>query len=387
MTQALSLPVSAPVPEEYATEFDAENPSTYGQHVDLHRSLHGRERHHRRAHRLHARQGDQDGPQPELGRRGTDFRPAYLDSIDDPGGLRPTPPRRRARSSTASATVNGDITPPPNVIKEAATEPERGGPADADPERRQPLHLAQHARSRRSTTSTSARRCSRTPTATRCATRAAASWSGPVATHFIPPEMPGLRGGRRRRRRPGARLPRQRPRAIRSSRPKYMQEGRLRERQVRGRLHGDDGRRRTPHPTRRPRRSSRHSSRSSASTSTCASSARDIMYTRFCSSPTRQPNVCPNVGWLKDFNDPPSPCSTSASTATRSTRSTTPTGRCSTIPEVNEATRGAPAASNDPDERAQAWGEVDTQITAHGARDPLGLGQPGQHPGRPTSPA
>ena len=31
--QALSLPISAPVPEEYAKEFDAKNPSTYGQYV------------------------------------------------------------------------------------------------------------------------------------------------------------------------------------------------------------------------------------------------------------------------------------------------------------------------------------------------------------------
>ena len=29
----MSLPISAPVPEEYAKEFDAENPSTYGDNV------------------------------------------------------------------------------------------------------------------------------------------------------------------------------------------------------------------------------------------------------------------------------------------------------------------------------------------------------------------
>ena len=29
----------------------------------------------------------------------------------------------------------------------------------------------------------------------------------------------------------------------------------------------------------------------------------DIMYTKFCSTPSNAPNVCPNVGWLKDFND------------------------------------------------------------------------------------
>src|SRR5262249_5552978 len=31
--QALSLPVSAPVPEEYAKKFDAQTPSAYGQYV------------------------------------------------------------------------------------------------------------------------------------------------------------------------------------------------------------------------------------------------------------------------------------------------------------------------------------------------------------------
>ena len=29
----------------------------------------------------------------------------------------------------------------------------------------------------------------------------------------------------------------------------------------------------------------------------------DIMYTKFCSTPSNAPDVCPNVGWLKDFND------------------------------------------------------------------------------------
>ena len=30
------------------------------------------------------------------------------------------------------------------------------------------------------------------------------------------------------------------------------------------------------------------------------------MYTKFCDSPKNQPNVCPNVGWIKDFIDPQS---------------------------------------------------------------------------------
>ena len=85
---ALSLPVSAPVPEEYAKPYDAENPSTYGDPPGGHRPVHDRERRRGRAHRLHAEQGDPPGPQPELGGLGRRL-PARLPRRDhDPGGLR-----------------------------------------------------------------------------------------------------------------------------------------------------------------------------------------------------------------------------------------------------------------------------------------------------------
>ena len=31
---------------------------------------------------------------------------------------------------------------------------------------------------------------------------------------------------------------------------------------------------------------------------------RDAMYTKYCQVPRDQPDVCPSVGWLKDFADP-----------------------------------------------------------------------------------
>jgi len=34
--------------------------------------------------------------------------------------------------------------------------------------------------------------------------------------------------------------------------------------------------------------------------------ANDIMITKFCAVPANQPQVCPNAGWIKDFNDPQS---------------------------------------------------------------------------------
>ena len=131
--QALSLPISAPVPEEYAKQFDAENPSTYGEHAvftgpymvenDAEGEL----------------TGYTPGKEIKMVRNpnwdpDTDCRPAYLDSITS----------RRASRDTASASrkilsgrpqVSGDFPPPPTVLKDAATA-SRAGPDGREPQRR-----------------------------------------------------------------------------------------------------------------------------------------------------------------------------------------------------------------------------------------------------------
>ena len=63
-----------------------------------------------------------------------DFRPAYLDEITIQEGFADTVSASR-RSSTGSAQVNGDFSAPPTV-DQAGGDLGRGGPADADPERR-----------------------------------------------------------------------------------------------------------------------------------------------------------------------------------------------------------------------------------------------------------
>ncbi len=68
----------------------------------LHRPLHGRERpRDRRADRLHAGQGDQAGPQPELG-SGHRLAPRLPGRDHLPGGVRGHRRRRRGRSSAAT---------------------------------------------------------------------------------------------------------------------------------------------------------------------------------------------------------------------------------------------------------------------------------------------
>ncbi len=97
---ALTLPVSSPVPEEYAKKYDAKNPSTYGENqvaTGPYMIKH-----------VHAEQGDRPRSQPELelGRR----LPSGVPGRDQgPGGLRrhglrvEEDPHRSAAWSTATS--------------------------------------------------------------------------------------------------------------------------------------------------------------------------------------------------------------------------------------------------------------------------------------------
>ena len=213
---ALTLPVSAPVPEEYAKEYDAENPSTYGEHQVSTGPYMIENDAERRAHRLHAEQGDPPGSQPELGGLGRGL-PARVPGRDhDPGGLRrhglgvEEDPRPAAPRSTATSPT------PPSAIKQAATEGEPGQltltpsggnryialntqtaavrrhqrPQGRDRER-EPHGPAQHARWRADRTGRDPLSCRRTSPASRkrADSRAPASTSWPTRT-AIPSSRP-----------------------------------------------------------------------------------------------------------------------------------------------------------------------------------------------------
>ena len=97
MIQALSLPISAPVPEEYAKKYDAENPSTYGEHQVA----------TVRPELRHGKLRLQPGKEIKLVRNpnwdpNTDWRPAYVDKIDIQEGFADTDVGRARRSSPAA---------------------------------------------------------------------------------------------------------------------------------------------------------------------------------------------------------------------------------------------------------------------------------------------
>ena len=109
---ALSLPVTAPVPEEYAKTFDSKTPSQYGPK--------------QAATGPYMIQSYQIGKQMVLVRNpnwnaSTDYRPAYADRIEFSLGNEDTTVAAR-QILNGKGSLNGDFVPDPPVLKQAVTQ-------------------------------------------------------------------------------------------------------------------------------------------------------------------------------------------------------------------------------------------------------------------------
>ena len=227
---ALALPLSAPVPEEYAEKFDAENPSHVRPEPGRDRPVHDRERRVGQGDRLRGRPPHPPRPQPELGRRAPTTGPAYLDEIEMPQGNDDTTVASR-KILDGESMINGDFSPPTRRSSSRSLT-QQEGPARARAERRRPLHRDEHD-------DQAVRRRQRAAAVIAGFDREAMRLTrggeliGDIPTHFIPPELPGFEeaGGLEG---PGIDFMSQ-PRRRRGAVRRVLQEGGLRLRQVRGR--------------------------------------------------------------------------------------------------------------------------------------------------------
>lgn len=117
---ALVMPITVPVPEEYAKEFDAKNPSTYNEHVaftgpyQVENDAEGK------------LTGWKPGKSIKVVRNpswdeNTDFRPAYLDSWEVQEGNDDAAVASR-RILQGENLVQGDGAPPAQVLKQAVQQ-------------------------------------------------------------------------------------------------------------------------------------------------------------------------------------------------------------------------------------------------------------------------
>jgi len=358
---ALSLPVSAPVPEEYAKEFDAENPSTYGENSvssgpymiendpktgELTGYTPNKEIHLVRNPNWEASEAD--------------FRPAYLDEIIIQEGFADTVSASK-KVLDGSAMVNGDFTTPPTAIKQAATEGEEGQltltpsggnryvalnteiPPFDDINLRKAVIAAANRVDLRNTRG--------------------GELTGPVMSHVLPPEFPGFEeaGGLEGPDLDYLATPEGDPElAAEYMRAAGFESGKCEGAECEITMVGDDA------PP-------------GADTAAVVESqleelgfdvdyqkvTHDIMYTKFCSVPDNAPPVCPNVGWLKDFND-----GQSMIDVTFNGENVVPENNSNwpqlDVPEINDAINEAKLI-DDLDERNQAWADVDTMIMEQAA--------------------
>lgn len=367
---ALSLPASAPVPEEYAKTYDAESTSTYGTNqvatgpymiqndcVDESGKIVDE-------NCTGELTGYEPGKQIKLVRNpnwdeNTDWRPAYLDSINIEEGFSDTVSATR-KVLTGSHSVNGDYGLPAASVEEAATKyPDQLTVTTSGGNRYVALNTSRppfdDINIRKAVIANSDRVALR-------ATRGGAL-IGDVATHFIPPGLPGFDEAGGVAGPQGAEFDFvQSPEGDPEVAAKYMKEAGFSSGKCEGSvceitMVGDNA-----PPGKDTAEVLKHQLEQLGFDISFQPVEHNLMYTKFCSVPANAPEVCPNVGWIKDFQDGQSILDVPFNGEGINPQNTSNWPQLND-PKINKALTDLRSVS-DPDERPQALGALDDQITA-----------------------
>lgn len=360
---ALTLPASAPVPEEYARQFDAKNPSTYNTHVVATGPYMVR----------NDKAGNTVGYEPgrsiELVRnpnwdRATDRRPAHLDGI-------------RMRTNASDSNVSSrqvlagshmvlDGNPPPAILKRVVEEiPEQGARLPLGGYRFLPINTTikpfDKLDVRKAVLAGFDREAARL-------VRGGAT-TGPLATHFLPPGIPGYTeaGGARG---PGYDfLSDASPKGDQALATKYMKKAGYRS----GRYTGKETFLLVA-PSRAPERGVAEVAQAQLEELGFRIRLRlvpeDAVFTSWCQVPPRKVLMCAGgLAWLKDFPDPqPMLQPVFDGNAIVETAGNSNFSQLDD-PKVNAAMQRAAMLTGQA--RADAWGAIDRAILADAPAVPL----------------
>ncbi|HSE46126.1 MAG TPA: ABC transporter substrate-binding protein, partial [Gemmatimonadales bacterium] len=365
VAQMLSLPVSAPVPEEYAREFDAKNPSTYGQYVAFTGPY---------MVENDPESGELTGytPGKEItlvrnpnwdGEATSDWRPAYLDRIVIQEGF--TDPASASRKILrGDSQVTGDFPVDRSVLQEAAEESEPG-------QLQLPIiagyrHIALNTQVppfddinvRKAVLANSDREALRN-------TRGG-ELIGQVATHYINPDFPGFEesGGAEGFGLDFLANPNGDPElAAEYMRKAGYESGKCEGSECEISMVGDN-----ITPGKRTAEEFKGQLEDLGFKVNFRPVDHTIMYTRFCSVPEQQPEVCPNVGWIPDFRDPQALLDVPFYGPTIDPENNSNWPQLN-VPEVNQAIEEARLVE-DTQERDEAWAEVNRLVSEQAAAVP-----------------
>jgi peptide/nickel transport system substrate-binding protein len=358
---ALALPLSAPVPREYALRYDRRQPSTYAMHqvatgpymveLDRHGSAVG--------YRPGVRIGLVRNPNWD---RATDERPAYLDEIEiREGNADPALATRRILRGREMAS--GDFTPPPAELERALAKfrdqlalPFVNGTRYVTLNTK--LKPFDDINVRRAIVAGFDRQAMRL-------TRGGSSVAS-LATHFIPPGTPGfVEAG-------GARGPPvdylANPAGDLDLAARYLRKAGY----ASGRYRGDDEIFMVGVTGGNDQRAAEVAQQSLTRLGFKVKlrlATVDVVVTRFCGTPSAHVYVCPNALWARDFADPQTMLD-----PTFNGDNIVPRGNVNIseldVPVVNRAMAKARLLV-DETARAKAWGAIDRMITEQAAAVPI----------------
>ena len=345
---AMSLPLSSPVPQGYAAKFDAKTPSsTYGQHqLDT---------------GPYYISSYQAGKQIVLSRNpnytaGSDFRPAYVNQIVIQEGFSDTNSAVR-KILTGSSMTNFDFSATGPSLKLAATQYQKQ------------LSLTPAGGNRYITLNTSKPPFNNINT--RKAVIAASNrnalrdtrggpLAGGLATHFIPPGIPGFQQAG------GVAGPStldfiQHPNGDPALAASYMKKAGYSSGKCTGNCTV------TMVSDNTPPGSNTAQVFKAQLTALCFNVQlhpveHAVMYTKFCNVVANTPNVCPNVGWIKDFNDGQAMIDVPFNGATITGSPTNNSNQAQlNNSAINQALDSAKYIT-DPTQRAAEYGKIDDTI-------------------------
>ena len=350
---ALALPISIPVPKDYAQEFDQGKQSTYGEHqvftgpYMIPRDSSGK------------LTGYTPGQKIQLVRNPswnaeTDFRPAYLDTITFEGGNDLTVASRKILGG--KGLLSGDFAAPPTAILKSALqskkdqlliEPSQGIRFIGLNTKVEPFDDANVRKAVAAVVNKNDLRVTRGgPTL------------GPIATHFIPPEMPGYEeaGGEAG---PEGLDFNENPDGNLELAMEYMKKGGFPSGKYTGPpllMVGDN---------QPPASKTGEALQSQLEQLGFKLNYRQVqhatMLSKFCGVPKAEVAICPNLGWGKDFFD-----SQSMIDPLFNGKGIVPVNNSNYAqlddPELN-AMMDKASEITDAAERATAWAEIDKKVT------------------------
>jgi peptide/nickel transport system substrate-binding protein len=351
----LSMPASAPVPEEYAKKFDAQNPTTYGQHAVATGPYMVQ----------NDAQGNLTGWKPnqfiKLVRNPnwdakTDYKPAYLDSITIQEGVDPQVASRQILSGQGMAS--GDFQIPAETLAQTSRNAAQKAQLVLTPPTGRYRYISLNTRVKPFDNVNVRKAISAAFDRNALRQAFGGPLTGDIPTHWIPPGQPGFdeAGGTQG---PGDDFM-SKPGGDMALAAEYMKKAGYPS----GKYTGGGTFSAVSDSATQQKNVAEVAQQQFAKLGFNVKTryvVRNTMYTKFCQVPKNEPDICPSVGWLKDFADPEAilgPVFNGKNILPQSNSNFSLLDDKALNAQMDKA-----EVVNDPAQRNQAWGDVDKTVT------------------------